>query len=117
MPAPIAVEPPLPAGVTQLAEPCWVNPEEDAHYASEQDALEATCDHLRSCDRHPRPRVESSPCWTGQAACGRWLDVEDFPIGHYGTVDDVLHDALAADWSVVDGVLRCEDGDACEAKP
>ncbi|GGN39615.1 hypothetical protein FHR83_006680 [Actinoplanes campanulatus] len=106
----------LPAGITELTEPCWETPNDDeTHYPDQDTALEAIEDDE---DRHKgtSPTLRLGRCWTAQAACGKWVDADQFGIGHHLTAADALAAALEADFQVVDDVLRCEDGEFCKSR-
>lgn len=106
----------LPAGITQLPEPCWELPNDDlTHYPNERTALDAAEEDE---ERHgeTKPTQMKGRCWVAQTACGRWVDTDGFHIGHHATSDEARAAAHDQDFTVYDGVLRCEDGDPCEAK-
>jgi hypothetical protein len=114
-----------PAGVVQLSEPCWDlvyanNGEEwddgdDSPHFADKDEVDAFVANLDGDERPAlRARQLDRCCWTATAVCGLPFEDEGGAWLHWTTVEEALREARKYDWSVRDGVLRCEDGDDCQ---
>lgn len=129
-----AVEPPLPAGVTQQPEPCWHLLEAEGtpyldvtdtvqHHPAEADARgqAQTVNEQHANDGEDLVALTTvqlpDPCWTATAVCGRELRDDEGAGVHEDTAESLLSRVADLEWTVRGGALRCwEHGDRCEAK-
>ncbi|MEU4558558.1 hypothetical protein AB0F72_09210 [Actinoplanes sp. NPDC023936] len=116
----------LPAGIVQSPQPCWhlvdaadapyVPGDTMPHYDTQVDAA-SVAEGLTEHDDAPFvPAAFPHGCWTAVAACGLVLDSEEGGSAHFDGPDLALSEAAEAAWTVVGGVLRCEDGEDCKPK-
>jgi hypothetical protein len=121
-----------PIGITPRSEPCWrlVNAagesylygDTEPHFATKAEAevsAKEVAEMRSDNDDDPDPLTPaqlSEPCWTAIAACGDDLADELDEGGHFPSAPYAIDQARQFDWSVIGGVLRCDDGDLCEAK-
>jgi hypothetical protein len=129
MPEPDPALPPV--GVAPTAEPCWrlvdaagesyLYGDTEPHFATKAEAEVSAKEvaQMRS-DNGDEPDPLSparlpEPCWTAVAACGDDLADELDEGGHFPSAQYAIDQARQFDWSVIGGVLRCDDGDLCKA--
>ena len=121
--------PTIPAGITQLGHRCWELFHTDTgypyesgdavpHFDAREQALSLAEGANDGKDEDEDPvtldaRQAEAPCYVATAACG---DTFDYGEGtHWATAKEAWDEIRDSDWSVREGVLRCEDGAACKA--